>query len=73
MLDEADRLITNKEMFEDVKSIIEHLPPPGKRQTLLFSATMNIPDPLLDELELKNLHRWSIGETLVLQPTKLTV
>mmetsp|Transcript_21691 Transcript_21691/g.30344 ORF Transcript_21691/g.30344 Transcript_21691/m.30344 type:complete len:475 (-) Transcript_21691:8-1432(-) len=63
VLDEADRMITNEQMFGDVKSIIQHLPPPTKRQTLLFSATMNIPQGLLDELELNNVHRWSIGET----------
>eukprot|EP00050_Salpingoeca_kvevrii_P001490 m.170993 g.170993 ORF g.170993 m.170993 type:complete len:566 (-) comp10383_c0_seq2:2567-4264(-) len=38
VLDEADRLLTNDTLQEDLGTIIEHLP--KARQTMLFSATM---------------------------------
>ncbi|PWN30174.1 DEAD-domain-containing protein [Jaminaea rosea] len=39
VLDEADRLLTPT-FAEALGSIMEHLPPPERRQTLLFSATL---------------------------------
>ncbi|KAF2069617.1 hypothetical protein CYY_009065 [Polysphondylium violaceum] len=39
VLDEADRLLGEDYELE-IASILEHLPPPNQRQTLLFSATM---------------------------------
>jgi ATP-dependent RNA helicase RhlE len=38
LLDEADRLLAPQFAFE-LESIVARLPPPGERQTLLFSAT----------------------------------
>eukprot|EP01112_Ceratiomyxa_fruticulosa_P001635 TRINITY_DN11810_c0_g1_i1.p1 TRINITY_DN11810_c0_g1~~TRINITY_DN11810_c0_g1_i1.p1 ORF type:complete len:500 (-),score=116.16 TRINITY_DN11810_c0_g1_i1:68-1567(-) len=39
VLDEADRLL-EKEYTYELQAILEELPPPSSRQTLLFSATM---------------------------------
>lgn len=39
VLDEADRLLTPT-FAQALGSIVEHLPPPKRRQTLLFSATL---------------------------------
>eukprot|EP01132_Coremiostelium_polycephalum_P009165 gene9165-11233_t len=51
VLDEADRLLGEDYELE-VSTIIEHLPPPNKRQTLLFSATMTNNIKKLDSVSL---------------------
>lgn len=51
VLDEADRLLTPT-FAEALGSIMEHLPPPSRRQTLLFSATLT---PEIEALAQKRL------------------
>ncbi|MDI9383070.1 MAG: DEAD/DEAH box helicase [Verrucomicrobiota bacterium] len=40
VIDEADRML-DMGFIPDVRRILRHLPPPGARQTLLFSATLS--------------------------------
>ncbi|HZE74209.1 MAG TPA: DEAD/DEAH box helicase [Gemmatimonadales bacterium] len=44
VLDEADRML-DMGFLPEIRKILRHLPPPKRRQTLFFSATM--PDPIL--------------------------
>lgn len=63
VLDEADRLVTNKGMVESIEEIIQALPPSSSRQTLLFSATMTPTFEQLEFLSLKNPVKYSEGQT----------
>ena len=50
VIDEADRML-DMGFIPDVRRIVARIPAPGKRQTLLFSAT-------LDESIMRLAHRW---------------
>ncbi|KAK4222090.1 ATP-dependent RNA helicase DBP8 [Podospora fimiseda] len=54
VLDEADRLLANGpgSMLPDIEECFSALPPPGERQTLLFTATIT-----LEVMALKNMPR----------------
>ncbi len=52
IMDEADRML-DMGFIEDLQAIISYLPPAGKRQTLMFSATM---PPKIRELAKKILN-----------------
>ena len=53
ILDEADRML-DMGFVDDIMRISSYLPAPGKRQTLLFSATMA---PKIEQLAKKVLHQ----------------
>ena len=52
VLDECDRLL-DLGFREQIQEVLRHCPPPGRRQTLLFSATMNAEVGELASLSLK--------------------
>ena len=56
VLDEADRLLAggNGSMLDDLETCLQLLPPPGKRQTLLFTATVTPEVRALEEMPRKD-------------------
>ena len=62
VLDEADRIM-DMGFQHDVDAIIEYLPPPGMRQTLLFSATQTKRVSDLARLSLKDPEYISVHES----------
>jgi ATP-dependent RNA helicase RhlB len=65
VIDEADRML-DMGFIPDVRRIVARLPAPGKRQTLLFSAT-------LDESIMRLAHRWLEDPVKVeIEPEALT-
>jgi superfamily II DNA/RNA helicase len=61
VLDEADRLLSGDSLRGCLESILKYCPPPERRQTLLFSATMTMDEGLLEILHLKNPFQFSVG------------
>lgn len=68
VLDEVDRLL-QPEFKEDLKVILNRIPPPEKRQTLLFSATMSFDqeDDALSQLFSKSLFENIVVSSSALQ------
>jgi len=84
VIDEADRML-DMGFIPDVKRIVSQMPPKGKRQTLLFSATLEdtilrlasgwLADPVVYESEPENMVSENITQTFysVLREDKLAL
>jgi ATP-dependent RNA helicase RhlB len=66
VIDEADRMF-DMGFIDDLRKLIRYLPPPGERQTFLFSATLNV--------RVKNLAWEYMDEPkeIVIEPERVTV